>query len=69
MQVAFNKRRYWASRNLNEPEVTEVVLDRQKQDMLASRLAEKATYIKKIENGEVVTVYYELPPGEISDEW
>ena len=69
VQVAFNKRRYWASRNLNEPEVTEVVLDRQKQDMLASRLAEKATYIKKIENGEVVTVYYELPPGEISDEW
>lgn len=69
VQVAFNKRRYWASRNLDEPDVTEVVLDKQKQDMLAGRLAEKATHIKKIENGEVVTMYYELPPGGMDDEW
>lgn len=69
VQVAFNKRRYWASRNLKEPEIIECLLDNKKQDMLADRLAMKATHIKKIENGEVTTVYFELPPGEMNDEW
>lgn len=68
VQVAFNKRRYWSSRNLAEPDVIEVFLDRQKLDMLADRLAEKATYIKCVENAEVKTIYFELPPGEMNDE-
>lgn len=68
VQVAFNKRRYWSSRNLADPDVIEVILDRQKLDMLADRLAEKATYIKCVENAEVKTIYFELPPGEMNDE-
>lgn len=69
VQVAFNKKRYWASRNLLDPEVVEVVLDRQKQEMLVSRLADKASHIKKIENGEVVTTYFEIPEGVCNEEW
>lgn len=69
VQVAFNKRRYWCSRNLSEPEVTEVILDRDKRQMLVSRLAETASYIKRIENGEVITTYYELPEGACDEEW
>lgn len=69
VQVAFNKRRYWCSRNLDEPEVTEVILDRPKLDQLAGRLGEAASYVKRIENGEVITTYYELPEGVCNEEW
>ncbi|AXF52344.1 MAG: hypothetical protein [Inoviridae sp.] len=68
-QVAFGKKRYWASRNLDEPEVTEVILDKDKMQMLVSRLSETASYIKRIENGEVTTTYYELPEGVCDEEW
>lgn len=69
VQVAFNKKRYWASRNLLDPETTEVILDREKQEMLVSWLEDKATHIKRIENGEVVTTYFEIPAGVCDEEW
>lgn len=59
--VAFNKRRYWCSRNLADADVQEVVLDKEKLAMLIGRLDESATFVKRIENGEVTTTYYELP--------
>lgn len=66
--VAFGKRRYWCSRNLAEPEVQEVVLDRGKLGMLISRLDASATYVKRVDNGEVFTTYYELPKEVTLDE-
>lgn len=66
--VAFNKRRYWCSRNLADADVQEVILDKDKLAMLISRLDESATYVKRIENGEVVTTYYELPKEVALDE-
>lgn len=60
-QVAFGKKRYWASRNLDEPEVCEVILDREKLQMLTGRLNESASHIKLIETGEFTATIYELP--------
>ena len=59
--VAFGKRRYWCSRNLDDADVQEVILDRDKLSMLIGRLDESATYIKRVENSEVTMTYYELP--------
>lgn len=59
--VAFNKRRYWCSRNLADADVQEVVLDKDKMALLVSRLESSATFVKRIKNSEVVTTYYELP--------
>lgn len=66
--VAFNKRRYWSSRNLADADVQEVILDKDKLAMLISRLDESATFVKRIENGEVTTTYYELPKEVTLDE-
>lgn len=62
-QVAFGKRRYWVSRNLNAADVQEVVLDKDKLNQLVSRLEKKASFIKQVECAEVVTTYFELPAG------
>lgn len=59
-QVAFNKKRYWCSRNLEDAPVQEVVLDKDKLEQLVSRLDGAATYVKRLESGEVVVTYYEL---------
>ena len=67
VQVAFNKRRYWASRNLDDADVQEVVLDNAQLKQLTGRLDGAAVYVKRVECSEVITTYYELPPG-IEDE-
>lgn len=67
-QVAFGKRRYWSSKNLDDADVQEVVLDKEKQDRLLCRLGESATNIKRIESGGIVTTLYELPKEAALDE-
>lgn len=67
-QVAFNKRRYWSSRNLSDPDVQEVMLDKAKLDQLVGRLGQVASYIKRVECSEVITTYYELPAGVTDEE-
>lgn len=62
-QVAFGKKRYWASRNLQDAEVQEAVLDKDQLRMLLGRLESEASYVKRLECSEYTTTYYELPPG------
>ncbi|AXH73586.1 MAG: hypothetical protein [Inoviridae sp.] len=67
-QVSFGKRRYWASRNLQDVEVQEAVLDNDKLRRLVARLERESSYIKRIECAEVTTTYYELPEEVLLDE-
>lgn len=66
-QVAFGKKRYWASRNLQDAPVQEVILDSAKLQQLVGCLDAKATYIRRFESGDIITTFYELPK-EATDE-
>lgn len=66
-QVSFNKKRYWASRNLQDAPVQELNLDYVKLQKIVSRLDKTATYIRRLQCGEIVTTYYELPK-EVCDD-
>lgn len=67
-QVAFNKKRYWASRNLDQCDVQEVILDNEKMKKLKEKLAASAVYVKKVETAEIVTTYYEIGKEVLDDE-
>lgn len=66
-QVAFGKKRYWASRNLQSAETVEVILDPDKLKRLKSQLINKSTFVKQVDCAEVRTMYFELP-AEVSDD-
>lgn len=58
--VSSNKKRYWRSRNLNLCEMVEVLLDPDRMAALQVILRDKASHIKSVQNGDLITTYYEM---------
>lgn len=58
--VTFGKKRYWASRNLEDVEPVEMLLSRQDLDKLMEHLKKTCLYQKKVCSDIVDTIYFEM---------
>lgn len=61
--VSFNKKRYWASKNLADVEAVEVILEPQEMSVLLSRLNDVCLHRKVVKSDDVSVVYYEMEVG------
>lgn len=62
--VAFNKKRYWASRNLSEVETEEFLVDGAELSAYIEGLKARCRWFKQLESGDIVTTYFEIDKME-----
>lgn len=64
--VSCNRKRYWASRNLDEAEIDDFLLDGSEIQKLIYGLGNIASFSKYYEGTDVQIRYYEIAPGGLS---
>lgn len=62
--VTLGKKRYWASRNLDEAETEEYLVDIDQMEAYMGSLESMSIYDKEIETSEMIVHYYEMGLGE-----
>lgn len=60
-QVTSSRKRYWASRNLDEAEIEEYLLEGTERAPYTSALETLADWYKETDNGDITVGFYELP--------
>lgn len=65
--VTFGRKRYWASRNLDEAETQEYILEPKEKELFLKEISPYIQHARKIEGDMIQTTYLELSEGvEIS---